>query len=630
MSTYLSAARIKLAVTRLGSCSAQTRLSDYLIFKRALVIVSSGAQTDLEAPQVETGTKSSHFVQAINEWAARVPDFGSLTEAENPYFVPVSAARDSTKGYRTRKFPSNGTSDTVARWQSQPHTPFKLISGTRPKAYNFVELGENELKVMFLASSIQQSSSGELPRISDLTTWWFRFIDLESRFGAKIAFPELVEAFKEDFGILPVEESLFLSDASEDVQWPENEDLSETGFSEEMAVSVEYLPPAAHEAALAPNFVHGGIENPGPTGKLPVEELHSYIRSRGFTFEPWQIATFVSAARTKPFVILAGISGTGKTRLPRLIAEATGATCLTVPVRPDWHDSSELLGYVGLNGDFNPGHLLRFARRAMESPEEQFFLVLDEMNIARVEYYLAEVLSRIEERSPNEAGSLQSEPFFSHLEGTDAAEWSKIALPQNLCIVGSVNMDETTFGFSKKVLDRGFVIEFSTVDLSLVDEVVTAMAPFEAWGSEVWAQPALTLAEHPRKNDVEVRRVIDALITVNQSLSNAQLQVGYRVRDEVAMFCLEAQRCPEQFATSTAGNVDPLDIAIAMKVLPRIQGSGHVIRTLLDSLLEWATAKDGSNLDPETGLPASFPFCEERIQLMKRRLQDTGFASYWI
>ena len=77
-----------------------------------------------------------------------------------------------------------------------------------------------------------------------------------------------------------------------------------------------------------------------------VDSVISYVRQRGFTYEPWHIAEYVTAVRTKPFVILAGVTGTGKSRLPALVAEATGSKSVLIPVRPDWTDSSDVLGYM--------------------------------------------------------------------------------------------------------------------------------------------------------------------------------------------------------------------------------------------------------------------------------------------
>lgn len=141
-----------------------------------------------------------------------------------------------------------------------------------------------------------------------------------------------------------------------------------------------------------------------------IATILDFIDSCGYTFEPWQVATFVTALRTKPFLILAGISGTGKTHLPRLVAHATGAEAIIVPVKPDWTDSSDLLGYERLDGGFTPGTLLKVADLAISRPETQFFFVLDEMNIARVEYYFAEVLSVLESRTRSSSGEIISAP----------------------------------------------------------------------------------------------------------------------------------------------------------------------------------------------------------------------------
>jgi len=135
-----------------------------------------------------------------------------------------------------------------------------------------------------------------------------------------------------------------------------------------------------------------------------LSSLIEHIASQGFIFEPWQIATYVTALRTKPFVILAGVSGTGKSKLPALISQATGGNCHLIPVRPDWTDSSDVLGYCDLQGQFKPGALLRIVREAANNPDKHYVCILDEMNLARVEHYFAEVLSQVENRHPDSTG----------------------------------------------------------------------------------------------------------------------------------------------------------------------------------------------------------------------------------
>ena len=199
------------------------------------------------------------------------------------------------------------------------------------------------------------------------------------------------------------------------------------------------------------------------------KKLLEYIDSSGFVFEPWQVAAYVTALRTKPFVILAGISGTGKSKLPALVAKGTGGQPNLISVKPDWTDSSDILGYVNLQDEFQPGLLLRLAKNAQqpENQDNHYVVIIDEMNIARVEHYFAEVLSQIENRKPDQKGGFTSEPLIvQNITRPDDQEWSQVCLPSNLAIVGTVNMDESTHGFSKKVLDRAFTIEISDIDLS--------------------------------------------------------------------------------------------------------------------------------------------------------------------
>ena len=139
--------------------------------------------------------------------------------------------------------------------------------------------------------------------------------------------------------------------------------------------------------------VHEYETDPTPPFNMDnkVAQLIQNILSQGYTFESWQIAAYVCALKTKPFVILAGVSGTGKSKLPGLVAQATGAHRMLIPVRPDWTDSSEVLGYCNLQGIFLPGPLLSFARDAKADSQKQFVCIMDEMNLARASYALIEV-----------------------------------------------------------------------------------------------------------------------------------------------------------------------------------------------------------------------------------------------
>lgn len=237
-------------------------------------------------------------------------------------------------------------------------------------------------------------------------------------------------------------------------------------------------------------------ENNDTQETTPQEAINSLIESitkSGFSFEPWQIAAYVAALRTKPFVILAGVSGTGKSKLPSLVAKITGAEARLLPVRPDWTDSSDVLGYMDLQGTFRPGALLQFAREAGENKNKNYVCIIDEMNIARVEHYFAEVLSRLEDRWPSPDGGYQSGPLISQKLLEADKLWAEQGLPTNLAIVGTVNMDEITYGFSRKVLDRAFTIELSDIDLGRWEPVNHLEIEILNWPSQAWFPTAIQL-----------------------------------------------------------------------------------------------------------------------------------------
>lgn len=378
-----------------------------------------------------------------------------------------------------------------------------------------------------------------------------------------------------------------------------------------------------------------------------VHEAISYIANRGFVYEPWQIAQYITAIRTKPFVILAGITGTGKSKLPALVAEATGGESKLVPVRPDWTDSADVLGYTDLENNFRPGPVLELAHSAAANTDQFCTCIIDEMNLARVEQYFAEVLSQIEDRHPQVNGGYRTGPLVRQVAKEADAEWGDVVIPENLAIVGTVNMDESTHPFSRKVLDRAFTIELSEVNLAQWNPKGERRRPVATWPVASWNPIKIQLSELTNPTDQqlsEISRAIAALQAVNILLRSAQLQVGYRTRDEVAFYLLHAQQIANAFVDHEGNAVDPLDLALQMKVLPRIAGDSNAIKRAVFGLLGWATSgvpletydEVNTILDswemlgrPSSLANSEYPRLAARLCLMGQRLAVDGYTSYW-
>ena len=381
-----------------------------------------------------------------------------------------------------------------------------------------------------------------------------------------------------------------------------------------------------------------------------IKQLIADISHAGFIYQPWQVASYVTAIRTKPFVILAGVSGTGKTKLPGLVARFSGKPQpARIAVRPDWTDSSEVLGYVDLQGRFRPGIVLQQLRRASADSHHFHVCIVDEMNLARVEHYFAEYLSAVEECVPLAGGGFASTPVLPQIQEDDN-EWSSQQLPPNFAVVGTVNMDESTQTFSRKVLDRAFTIELSDIDLSLklTASKEQARVPAAAWPAAWWIAQYRRISDVPGDRtdfDEILERVISTLTLVNSVLIHAQMQIGYRTRDEIALFVLNASEIRDSFITTAGDPVDPLDLALMMKVLPRLVGSSNLMRQILAGLIHLAQNGESASLDTDpaptllqweaAGRPGqiqetAFPFTLARLCLMYQRLETEGYTSFWL
>lgn len=373
----------------------------------------------------------------------------------------------------------------------------------------------------------------------------------------------------------------------------------------------------------------------------------------------WRFRPYITAIKSKPFLLLAGISGTGKSRIVRELARACWDTedaeykaqkprnFEMVQVKPNWHDSTELIGYVSrVSGDpvFVAGDFLKFVARAWEETDVPYFLCLDEMNLAPVEQYFAEYLSVVESRKSDDKGNVETDPILKktseqwYYDLTASLPISNgvreqfntngITLPPNLIVVGTVNMDETTFSFSRKVLDRAMTIEMNEVNLygGLEEryEYIGKLCSDDFIGTAV--EGVDVYADNKDVCD----KALSYLKSVNGVLEGTPFKVAYRTRNEFLLYVVN--NLP--YDTDENGNKLTQDYVIAraldeitnMKILPRIEGDDTKVK---DELLDELAIAIKEGLKALTGDEQQVKSLSlTKLDEMKKRLQS-GYTSYW-
>lgn len=369
-----------------------------------------------------------------------------------------------------------------------------------------------------------------------------------------------------------------------------------------------------------------------------IEGVKNYIIFKSFIYHDNDLTNFYLSLKTKPFVILAGISGTGKSKLVKLFANAIGATSDNgqyniICVKPDWNDSTELFGYKNINDEFVPGKLTEIIFRASkdENINKPYFICLDEMNLARVEYYLSEYLSIIESRELDEDNNIKTDRLFTEEYLAEGNRYANLRIPENIYIVGTVNMDDTTFAFSRKVLDRANTIEFSEVDLDALDFGDEECESINVDNS-FFKTSFLTIKDALNSDDEFVRQTNSKVKDINEILEQGNKNFGYRVRDEIVFYMLENK------INDLLSEDDAFDFQIMQKILPIITGSELLIKDILIKLFNYCntsgkevTATIEYIKDCEVELKSGkikYKKSAKKILMMLRGYED-GFTSFW-
>lgn len=412
------------------------------------------------------------------------------------------------------------------------------------------------------------------------------------------------------------------------------------------------------------------IDEEGGNSIPHMESQHEYeypIESTSSLFRP-----FITAIKSKPFLLLAGISGTGKSRIVRELARACWEegseeykaqkpkNFEMVQVKPNWHDSSELIGYVSrIEGvHYVIGPFLKFMVKAMLDPETPYFLCLDEMNLAPVEQYFAEYLSVIESRKKQDDGTITTDPIIEYsnteeykslidqlfpdneelrIEFLTEDSGKRLCIPNNLIVVGTVNMDETTFSFSRKVLDRAMTIEMNEVDLGGgLDsryEKIGKLGAAELIGNAV--EGVDVYATHKDVCDT----AIAYLQKINNVLEGTPFKIAYRTRNEALLYVVnnlpynkiegdDESVYKEEFIIARA-----LDEITNMKILTRIEGdetkvSAKFLEELNNVIKEKLEEISDCSFDVEETDDAYKSVSLAKLNEMKKRL-ESGYTSFW-
>lgn len=330
---------------------------------------------------------------------------------------------------------------------------------------------------------------------------------------------------------------------------------------------------------------------------------------------------YTASLLAKPFTILTGNSGAGKTRIAMQLASwlikttDTGITnSLIVPVGADWTDNTKILGYFNPlandgTGDFIKSDVLNFIELAKDNPKIPFFLILDEMNLSHVERYFSDFLSAMESGKPI--------LLYKKPENCESTVEEKITLPKNLFVTGTVNIDETTYMFSPKVLDRANVIEF-TPEKEEVLKIFSQKPNIQEIqpAPDGMAEAFVELSEKVRNfengpltdDGADLNGIFGELYDI---LKPAGFEFAYRTTKEIVLYYCAAKSLNNELTT-----LDIIDHQIVQKILPKIHGNKKQIGAMLAELKDELSKYD------------EFKLSQAKVNSMIGKLEKYQYASF--
>ena len=388
------------------------------------------------------------------------------------------------------------------------------------------------------------------------------------------------------------------------------------------------------------------------------EDIYDFYWEKGFSFSEEVITRYCLALRSKPFVILTGISGTGKTKIAQIFADyLTQGTddeesrkiresrIAFVPVRPDWMDNRGLLGFHNpITNKYQATQVLRLLLTANkeENRKHPYFVILDEMNLAKVEYYFSDFLSILESRTGDRP---EGEALLLHDQGGKVTTDdnlpipNQLEIPPNVFFTGTVNVDETTYMFSPKVLDRANVIEFNEVVYPRYDNERSGGDSFRLKEPDVRnffrnekLRPFCTKTDFDKYSSLlKQSENSDSLAELFQILESHHLHFGYRVINEVSRFVVLAEEKVEALDLN-----DAFDIQFLQKILPKLHGTKGKLQKPLNQVFAFCYDEQ-SDTEPEQqrlakalnfDSNASYPRTAQKVARMLNDLEQQGYTSF--
>jgi len=359
------------------------------------------------------------------------------------------------------------------------------------------------------------------------------------------------------------------------------------------------------------------------------------LKVANLIYEDTIVEQFVNSLCTKPFLILTGLSGSGKTKLAQAFSEwiiDNENQIKIVPVGADWNNREPLLGYPNaLNPEeyvFPDSGVLQLILHAKENLDRPYILILDEMNLSHVERYFADFLSAIESR--------KEIILHSGNNGVKNVPAAIDELPKNLFIIGTVNIDETTYMFSPKVLDRANVIEFRVSK----DELATFLRNplnieldmLSGKGAGM-ANDFINTAINEAPFYSEQEKISGELLHFFEELKGVGAEFGYRTAFEIQRFAGISEKLSENWAFENV-----MDAAIIQKLLPKLHGSRRKLEKVLFKLgdLCYPDTEKGCEelfkkheaISIDVISKAKYPISFEKIVRMHKGLVDNGFTSF--